>query len=185
MGDDGALVAFLLGCRDGCLVVFVPDVFHVFSSGYSLLSQVLVEICCILGLVHDIGRRTRLRSVDIWSTSDLLPRSRDIPIRLLPRVFDFDSVDRIPWSLGVRMIRSVHRRVGVDDVLMLAESDRVDRIVVGFKSYSGLPCFRSPGALVACHVFLRKPLLDCFCFPVIVPNAPATFDHPSTKLTEH
>lgn len=166
-------------------MVFVPDVFHVFSSGYSLLSQVLVEICCILGLVHDIGRRTRLRSVDIWSTSDLLPRSRDISIRLLPRVFDFDSVHRVPWSLWVRMISSVHRRVGVDDVLMLAESDRVDRVVVGFKSCSGLPCFRSPGALVACHIFLRKPLFDCFCFPVVVPNAPATFDHPSAKLTEH
>ena len=166
-------------------MVLVPDVLHVLGTRDSLLRQLLVKICGILSLVHDIGRRTRLRAVEIWGTGDLLPRSGYVSICLLARVFHLNSLYWVAWSLGMRMTRAVHGCIRVDDILMLTESNRVERIIVGLKSCGCLPCFRNSGALVACHILLRKPLLDCLCLPVIVPNAPSAFNHPGTKLSEH
>lgn len=85
----------------------------------------------------------------------------------------------------MRMVRVLHSRIGVDDVLSLTICSWVDGIIRVFESCSRFPCFRSSGALVACHIFLSESLLDRFAFPIIVPNASSTFNDSGTKLTEH
>lgn len=85
----------------------------------------------------------------------------------------------------MRVTRTLHRCVGVDDVLRLTVCSWIDRIVRIFESCSSFPCFCSSGTLIACHILLSEPLLDRFGFPVIVSNTSSTLNYPGTKLTEH
>lgn len=145
----------------------------------------LVKLCSVLSLVDDIRLRSWLRAIHIWRTRHFLPWSWYASICLLTRVIDFDRVPWIPRSLRMRVLRSVHRRSGVNDILLLPKRKWIQRVVVCFKSCSGLPCFGSSRSFIPCHILLRETLLLCFSLPVIIPYASATFDHPCTELAEH
>ena len=145
----------------------------------------LVQLCGVLGLVHDIGWRTGLRTVLIRRTGHFLPRPRYASICLLAGVVDFDGAYWVSWSLGVRVFRSIQCHSSVDDVLLLPKSHRIDRILACFQSCIGLSRFGNPWSFIPCHILLGETLLFRFGLPIIVPYASTAFDHPCTELTEH
>lgn len=186
MSDDRALFHLLLRRGDRGFTFAIPSVVEIFHSRTSLCGELFVELCCVRSLMHHVACGTWLRAIKIWCTGNFLSWSWHVSIGQLPRVFDFDgSHGWVTLAFSMRMARALHCLRVVNDVLRVTVCSWIDGIVRVFKSCSGFPCFCSSRALVACHIFLGKSLLDRFAFPVIVSNTSSTLNHPSTKLPEH
>ena len=60
--------------RDRCLTLPVPEIRHDLASSRSLLSEILVVLCCIGGLMQHVCNRTGLRFVLVGGSPHFLPR---------------------------------------------------------------------------------------------------------------
>ena len=133
----------------------IPVILEKLSSYLTLLTDGLVEFCCLCGLTNNFIRSSGLGPVLVWGPSDILSSTLDVSVVSNPRVVDHDHGQSIGCKVSESAVRWICY-VRVDNGRLIIYDLVVRKDVQGI-----VVCARAIDCWLLLHCCDSRSLLGC------------------------